>query len=465
VPLDIQPPNFGGLAGLAGTRGGVELTNPGALGLQGLQINNSRIDNLQKNRLQQQQLLQQGQSALMENANRRNMANIAADQVNQQAYTADQENQLGRDRLAEMTRQAEAAQNQTNMENAAKNALMNRTLDISESDKKTDNALNAQKAEWAKLLADKKEAIHAKGAQASYGLMAMNNAKTPEEANMARNEIIKDSLEKGYLSKDQVDTVSKLPLSQFKALLGSQVIQFGAAKEMKDVMDAQKSTTNPGDVKMSVDAAGNMTYTKAASKPEQGKLEADLVGADDSIREIKDLVEKAPSNFFGAGAVKQDATWYKEWGQNIPLVGKYIKPSDKDKSELSDYSAIQSQVKNQSMNIIKTLSGLSYTDKQLEFMNEIVPALGKGAVESEFRGKGKNLLRYFEQLKQNRANLLAQGIPVSSPEYESKMRPLVDQATKELLGNSVADKNQALRQYLLYKGHSMQEINKELGGQ
>jgi hypothetical protein len=138
------------------------------------------------------------------------MANIAADQVNQQAYTADQENQLGRDRLAEMTRQAEATLAQNAQENASKNALMNRTLDISENDKKADNAVNAQKAEWVKLLAEKKEAIHEKGAFAAYGLMAMNGAKTPEEGNTARNEIVKEALAKGFMSKEQDDMISKL---------------------------------------------------------------------------------------------------------------------------------------------------------------------------------------------------------------------------------------------------------------
>ncbi len=71
---------------------------------------------------------------------------------------------------------------------------------------------------------------------------------------------------------------------------------------------------------------------------------------------------------------------------------------------------MQSQVKNLSMNIIKDLSGLSYTDKQLEFMNEIVPDIGPTSTRSQFNGKSKNLLRFFEQVKEANQEVLKDGI-------------------------------------------------------
>ncbi len=71
---------------------------------------------------------------------------------------------------------------------------------------------------------------------------------------------------------------------------------------------------------------------------------------------------------------------------------------------------MEGQVKNLSMNIIKDLSGLSYTDKQLEFMNDIVPQIGKLATRSQFEGRAENLRRFFSQVKKYNEEILAEGI-------------------------------------------------------
>lgn len=413
MALDLQPPNLSGLAAIAGKSSTVNMFPTGALGLQALQQRQSNEAMLRKDALEKAQMQQQGQLALAQQS-------IQRQQIEQQAANAERQGLFQDKELAFRQQQFGQQGGMAQAELALKQQQMGMQGDQFRSEmdlKKQMLFQDHQKQEMAKLMAEKKEKLQEKGAYASYALMTMNGAKTPEEATQYWNLISKEALDKKYMTKEQADQMSQMPLSQRKNALKGMVMNLGMAKEYKDMQDKVPAS---GVIEMTGSDGTTFKYSPATTA-EKGKLQEGIAGADNNIREIKSMLENVPESFFGATAIGQFSTWAREWAENVPLVGKIVGPRPEAKKDLELYSNLQSQTKNLSMNIIRDLSGLSYTDKQLEFMVDIVPSIGPKAVRSEFDGKSQNLLRFFEASKSAKQELLDKGFKLDSPQYKDAM--------------------------------------------
>ena len=454
MAINIQQPNYSGLVAIAGKSAPLNIAPTGALGLQALQQRQSNEAAIRSAALQKMQLQQQGQLGLLSNRTQNRAMDIQAAQAQNE--------------MALKSRQLGMQGSQFQEELGFKRDQLSQQGDIAESEIDVRNRALAEKmaeAQMKELSNMKKEDLKERGAFASYGLLAMNGAKSPEEANQYRVEFLKEAGEKGFMTAEELKVASKLPLSQFQNALKYKIMQFGQVKEYKDMLAAQ---TPKEDKKSGINTItlpdGTQITTSTPTSKVTGDLQKDLVFAEDNLNQLKQVINSVPSNFFGASALKQDATTIREWAQGIPGVGSIVGPSEKDKGELEDFSKVQGKIKNLAMTTIKQLSGLSYTDKQLEFMNDIVPQVGRGAVESVFKGKSKNLLEFYEQVKKGRQELLKDGIDLNHPEYEEKMLAKMKGAASSASGEKEA-RRQHLRSFKNAQGGqkwSEEEINKEL---
>lgn len=411
MALDIQAPNLSGLASLAGKTSALNLSPTGALGLQALQQQQQHKLAEEAMRLrdaqERAQLQQQGQLGLSQQ-------NIQRQQLAQQAANQQQQGLFQDAEMAFKQQQAGLQGSQFKDELAYKQQALAQQGALSSAgiDMEKQKMFQEQRQEQLKqLLSEKKEAIRAKGAFVSYGLMSMTGAKTPEESQQIWNEISKEAVANKYISPEQAKQMGQLPISQRINLMKGMVIDAGMAAELKAMQEKKEGSGGSTEV---ITSDGTVIRTSAPTTPVKGEIQKKIMNSSENVRELKYMIDNVPDDFFGAPAVGQSVTYLRELGEKLPGVGKLLEPSKeaKDSSEL--YSSMQSQTRNLSMNVIKDLSGLSYTDKQLEFMNEIIPQIGPTATRSQFNGRAKNLLRFFEEVESAKEELLEQGFKLDT---------------------------------------------------
>lgn len=453
MAIDIQPPNLNGLTAIAGKSAPLNLQPTGALGLQALQQQQTNDASLRANALAHQQLQQQGQLGLLSNQTQNRALDLQTQQQQNQGVLAQANLGLDQQKLAQQGSQFSSDLTLKQQQMALQQKQDQDQLDL----KNRILAETTAKDQMAKTLALSKEELQNQGAFASYGLISMKGAKTPEEANTIRAEINKEAVSKGYLTQAQADTANTLPISQYTNGLAYQVMAKGQAKVYRDMVDASKPPANASGLTQVFDPqSGKLVYSSIADKPVQAQAQKDVMGANDNLQELNNLYKNVPPNYFGVSALGQTYTYLKELGQSIPGVGKILEPSLDSKDDLKKYSGLQGAQEMMAMNVIKQLSGVQYSDKQLEFMKKILPEFGPTSVQSVFNGRVENLQRFFEQTKVARDQVLKDGFKVSndpdSPYAKALMSKIQDSAV-------TTDPNSGLRAHLKQLGHSDQEIN------
>ncbi len=458
MALDIQAPNLSGLASLAGRTNQLNLFPTGALGLQALQQRNAQENSLRDDDLKRMQLQQQGQLELAQQDIQRQQLDQQAQQSDRAGLFQDKQLAFDQQKMGTLSNQFGVEQNYKERELAQRGALGYGELDA----KKQELLQEHQKMEMTKLMKEDAQTIKEKGAFASYGLMSLNDAKTPEQAQQISDAFTKEAVSKKYITQEEADAFSKMPLSARQNVLKSKIIGYGMANEYKDMQPKEAAPVAAGTVSRTL-PDGTVEKFAPSTTADRGRLEKEISGADNNIRELTQMIQKVPDNFFGAAAVGQTATYLRELGQDIPGVGPLIRPSDEAKASNKLYNDVQSQTKNLSMNIIRDLSGQSYTDKQLEFMNDIVPQIGPTATRSQFDGKTQNLLRFFTESKAAKQELLNSGYNLDTKENEEKFKDAYLIKLREIKSNlGSSDKSSGLRQHLEQKGFSKDEIDAEL---
>ena len=391
--LDISPANLTGLAALAG-RGDMNLNLPvsGELGLKALQLN---MQNEQAKREELYRL-----QALKQQAQSQDYQTLAMSQGG---------NGGGRSSYPQSIPKLDELKQQL--------AALNQNQPQQQVDPRQKGMENLQK-EMAKLLDEDDVSTKEKGEFAVNFKNMLDQATTPEEAQQIRNEGLKIAKANKYLTSDEADAASKLPLSQFKRGLELKAMQYGIANKYKEANKGISSDTSD---------------LSAAAKTQTQK---DIIMSDDNISQLRDLVSSVPDNFFGASSLGQQATKAQEWGENIPGIGKALAPSKEAKEDLKKYSTFQGKAESLSLQIIKQLSGVAYTDSQLEYLKSILPAIGPTTTKSQFEGRSQALFEWFEGIKARRQQLLEEGITLGSKEYNEQMKDFVVSPKKEISEDS-----------------------------
>ena len=398
--LDISPANFSGLAALAGGGGGnLNLpNNAGAMGLQALQLQMAQEEARKNQQLKLLQLQQQAQT--------QDYGTLAASGQGSGGYSRAMPD------ISQLKQQL-AALNQGQQQQ-----------DVSGQQPQADprqQAMDALKKQMTKLLDEDDESVAEKAAFATYANDVMKKATTPEEAQAIRKEILSIARDKKYMNYDEIEYASKLPLSRFSAELQIKAMQYEMVKGAKGKYSKKSEEEDSADPNVS-----DLTKTTT------DKMQEDLIQSDDNIRQLKELVENVPDNYFGAAALGQDITAGKAWLGSVPGIGKYLDASPKDKEDLKKFGKFHSKAESLSLQIIKQLSGLAYTDDQLEYLKSILPTIGKGTTRPTFDGRSTALFEWFDGIKAKRQELLAKGITLESKpeEYKAAMKNFIIPATK-----------------------------------
>jgi len=312
MALDISPPNYSGLAGLAsqGPRN-IDLTVPGALGLQALQITNAHNAANQQAALEQERIQSQNQQALMQRDYQNRMLQqqglLAQSDQNLKAQQLAQQGQLGQGELDYknnyMDMMGQYRQDEINARNQA-------------------TAVAQSKVDMQRLLTQNKQDIQDRGAFASYGLLALNQAKTPDEAAQIKNELLSEATSKGYLSEDESKAAAQMPLSQFKNSLSYKIMQYGQVKQYKDMVEANKPASTAA-TQIFDPTTGKLVYSSSPETPAATtETQKDLQDRELGLQQLGQIRDNFKSNYFTYPG--QAALWASKQAeklQGIPGLG------------------------------------------------------------------------------------------------------------------------------------------------
>lgn len=403
--MNINAPNFGGL-GLAAGNTNLNLTVPGALGLQA-----AGIAGTQKNAMldrQQQAFLQMRQQ------------NLLRDQMQQQAYASQQGNATEQQKLAfdQQRLAAESAQNAGTNDFRERDLAQRGELGRGDIDVRKAAIEQDKMAQTMKTLVEMdKKKLQETGAFAAYGLMALNGAKTPEEANMIRKEILKEAVAKGHRSAEEAAILTKMPLSQAKAAFAQAVIASGQAAEFQ----AANKTLNPAD-KSGIHATfedGQLTELSvdpnaAVKSKTQGELMDRQIGLQ-QLSKIRDEFDPAQMTY--AGKAGRGASAIAELSKGIPGVEQATefaankltgKPADERAAALQTATGYLNSVEQFFNTYRKDITGAAAAEKELERLR--ASFINSDLSPSQFKGALDQLLSKYTSEAEFKKNVLREGV-------------------------------------------------------
>lgn len=424
VALDISPVNYAALAALAANSGGVNLQNPGALGLQGLQQQQTQLDNQQKNALQLAQLQQQGGLALgQQNLQRQE---LAMQDRNRQGLLAQNQGELDLKR---------AIMQQQGAQNADSTMLEQQKLQML-GGQHTDNvALKQQELmqeqlqrEMAKLLDLKKEKLQERGAFAANALVAMKGAKTPTEAQLIKTEILKEAQSSGILTKEQAEQARKMSHSQFTNMVQYETIKLNHVAEVKSLLDAneEKKETKPGEVSFKQSPDGTIEYSSTPTTENITKSQEEFLSSKSGLEQLEPYLNP-PENFFGLAAGKHTATYLRELGKSVG-----IGADQKDVDEMALYNKFNANAKLQIMQTAKALAGARFSDADLKMIEQIMPDVGAFKTKADYMAKADLVKKFLERSIKARQEILSTGsYKLGTKEYDEAFSAKLPEIIKE----------------------------------
>ena len=322
MALDIAPPNFAGLAAVASGGGNLNLPAPGALGLQALQQNQVQRASQQQAALELAKIRAMELQGLREN--RTAQQGLQQQGVYQQGLLQNQQAGIQQDALSGMMRnQFDAAK--FLQEYQQKDAHKSSDIDVEH--KKL--AVDVLKQQMDKLKEDKKEVLQEKGAFAAHILLALDQAKTPEQAIQIRAEALKSGLANGYITKEEAAAASRMSNSQFRSSVEFKALQFEAASQYKQLKEATGgSTVTLPD--------GTVIQTESPTKAVETEVQKDLIKKEKSLKQTEFLRNNYHKKYFTyPGQAENLLSVAAEKTKGIPLVGTIL---DKGAEKLSGLS-------------------------------------------------------------------------------------------------------------------------------
>ena len=405
MAINVSPANVSGLAAIAGRRGLLNLPSPASAGLQSLQLGQQREQAAQRAALQKQQIQAQELAALRQ-------AQIARERNALLAQQQQGQQQIARDRLGlqqqQLAQQGLLQQGQLGLQQGQL-GLQERKLNIAEEQNNKKLAFEQMKLGVEQLAKKKKEDLDKIGAFATSAKLAMEQVKDPADANLLRNQIIDEAVSGKMIDKGMGEQLRKQPLSAFNRAIDVFVLQ---AKRAKDLKAMRNKETSSGTLKFT-DSNGNTIEYNPLSKPVTTETQKSLVYAQDNLKELTGLINEVPDEFLGPKSLNQWSNTAKEWLSGVPGLNK-LSPSASEKEKMKLYNSYNGKVNMLAMQTIKQLSGVQYSDKQLQFMKQIIPEIGPGTTKTIFDGKAENLVRYYQVVENAKKKLLDRGIQVSS---------------------------------------------------
>lgn len=396
MALNINAPNFAGMASQGG--GNMNLANPGALGLQALQQNQAAVNAQRAAAIERMQIQQQGALGL-------GNQQIQRQQLAQQYELAKNQENLERQKVAQQGSQFDQSLQSDKMKMAMQDSQFGRSATLDERRQGSEEkkiAMEIQQREMAKLLDEKKETIKEKGAFASYGVLAMKGAKTPEEAQQIRTEIAKEALTKGIISKEEYAAASKMPISQFTNSLMFKVMQYGNVKDLQDMYEINNPKEKEGAApNVIINADGSMEINQAPTKAVETEVQKDINSKEKDLRTIGYVLKNFDEDYLTTkGQAGIASSKYAEKLKGIPIVeqaadyvaGALTGKNPEERSDLLQNSTQFSNDIEQFFNKYKhDITGAAAAEKEIQQIRKSV--MNGEMSPSEFKGAVQQILR------------------------------------------------------------------------
>lgn len=308
---------------------------------------------------------------------------------------ATQEAQAGREHASGMQRerlQAMQAMQKERLE-AAK----------AEKDKRFDEIM--QKEGEAKAEKHDKPMLEKKAAAATMYLTSPELQKDEGSTKQYVDSLVKQ----GIYNEDEGEQFLKATPKQRATISQMDLVSSGKAAGILSTKEKAKQEKAPSS------GEGNAKLSKTS----ESRVQKDIIDADETLGELKNLQGTFDESFVGAsGAIKGAAYGAIDWASNAPGLEGKIGLGEENKKWLKKRSEFSSNTLALAMSYIKQLSGVQYSDKQLEFMRKFVPMPEDSPTIA--KGKMNALSGKLNRLKDSKQKLLREGISKGSDEYKER---------------------------------------------
>lgn len=426
MAIQVNDPNLSGLTAIAGHGpGNFSIAPTGALGLQALQQRNTQENALRQAQFERMQLQQQGGLQLGQQG-------ILRDQMQQQGLLAQQQQGLDQQKMAQQDAQFGQSLGADKEKLYATLGQRDKEVDSEQYKTNVQAAMKTQEMQMKQLLEEKKETIKEKGAFASYGLLAMKGAKTPEEAQQIRNEIIKEAISKGHISKEEAQGSLKLPISEFQNGLMYKVMQYGAADEYKKMNDANKPTIDKSGMHMEFNPDGSLaSYSQDPTLAAKTKAQETINDRSQALAKLGEMKSGFDPKLFTN--LNQGKMWIAkkaERNKDIPIIGDVLEsaaqyvtgknPEERgeDIKKATAYMNAVEQFFNQSYK--QPMTGAAVGKDELVGLR--AGYLSGDMSASEYVGALEQLMKKYTGEKEFNQNFLRKGSDVSSGASMSGVR-------------------------------------------
>lgn len=418
MAINIQQPNYGGLVALAGKSAPLNIAPTGALGLQALQQSQSNAASLRDDAARRMALQQQGQLGLLSNQTQNRALDLQAQQQRRQGLLAQSEMDLNKAKLGMQGSQFQDELGFKQDQLAQQGQQLSGDLDL----KNRILAEDIAKRQMVELMADNKEKIQEKGAFASYGLIAMNGAKSSEEAQQIKMEILRDAADKKIMSPQELKAASQMPISQFQNALKYKVMQFGQVKEYKDMLDVQKPATSASGTQISFNEDGSIaSYSSTPTQATKSEIQKDIKNNEKASAQIDKLeANYNPDYFTYKGQADIAVSKFAEKSKGTPglesvsnLAASVM--TGMSKEERADFIAKRSEYMNNMEQVFNTykneITGAASGEKELESLRKSF--LNGDMSPSEFKGAMAQVVSKYKSEADINKSALTKGIDVS----------------------------------------------------
>jgi hypothetical protein len=357
MALNINAPNLSGLAALASGSSNLNLQNPGALGLQAVQMLQQQQIANRNAALERMRMQQTGELALRQQGLDRAQLEMQQNVANQRAQSEKAGMALDARKLGLLQQGQEAKLAQQQFNDDRQFGLDAAKAGMEQQNKQQDLMFKYQQEEMKKFMADKKEALQEKGAFYSYARTAMDKLESPEEKQQLKLEILKEAQDKGYATKEEAAIATKMPLSTFNSVLESKIINAGMAKQYKD-MNPDKKDSKDGTMRITGPGGVVMEYSPLSPGAET-EAQKSVMNKDEVVSQIEKLQKDYNRDYFtyanqagaavSAGAEKWKGTPVMEQGSELlasVLTGKSPKEREAFLAERKSYMNTLGQVFN-----------------------------------------------------------------------------------------------------------------------
>lgn len=292
------------------------------------------------------------------------------------------------------------------------------------------------------------QAVTTRGNIAAAYMMAIQNSSSPQEKEAIKQKFVDKANATGIYKQSELDAMSA---SDPKTLYQLSLVDALNSKAAMSLLQNEKiglaaanggttgggfKITTPGGA--SIEYAGDQSPNVELDKKVKADVQTAGINAEKNLMQLKQLGDQYQKDFLGAGGETKAAYLTgKQWLSSLPIIGDVVgNLQDKDAKWLEQRQNFSTLSNYMALDVIKQLSGVQYSDKQLEFLKMIIPK--ETDPESVWKGKWNALMEIMDNTKKLSDELISKGYTINSQEYKERV---LNDVRNKVLDYSVGTKN------------------------